>query len=69
MSHKIAQLTFPSFLVLRRHRYGPGQFYLNWPMWNNKKKKTHSIWEERRNFPANVLDRDLFISGGIAAKF
>lgn len=39
MSHKIAQITFPSLLVLRRHRYGPGQFYLNWPMWNNKKKQ------------------------------
>ncbi len=64
MSHKVALLTFPSLLALRKHRNGPVLVHLNWPAWDNKKE--HSIWEERRNFPANVLDSHL---SNLAAKF
>lgn len=37
MSHKVALLTFPSLLVLKKHRNGPGLVYLNWPVWDSKR--------------------------------
>ena len=44
MSLKVARLAFPSLLVLRRHRSGPGQVHLNWPV-RDSKKNIPSVWK------------------------